>query len=40
MNQMHAAQTAIDFTGALATEIVGLAHRGLAPHDVEQIRRL
>ena len=40
MNQLHEAQTAIDFTGALAAEIVGLTHRGLAPHDVEQIRRL
>ena len=40
MNQMHAAQTAIDFTGALAAEIVALTNRGLDDRDVEQIRRL
>ena len=40
MNQMHAAQTTIDVTGALAAEIVALANRGLTGHDIEQVRRL
>ena len=40
MNQMHAAQTTIDVTGALAAEIVELTRRGLDDRDVEQIRRL
>lgn len=40
MNQMNAAQTTIDFTGALANEIVALASRGLGENDIEQVRRL